>query len=503
MSLIHTKKKSIIKPPFGALDLDPSFHKRGHFFECLIEENNLVDRNIGASIPINDSIWEIGPYGTELNFRGGGFNDYVDCDSISDIFTQDSGCIWIALVNRDNTTNNREYVTSFLNTTTSKRYVFTNASGQLCYGWENTTTINTTIPVPLQTLSVASLQWDSSEGAVFFNGKKVAEQSAPSGTSALNALGIAAWCGNYGSGTLRGDFELVSVRFLSKPISYAEQKSWAENVWDIYREKNRIYIPDGAISLVIQNVSQSQSVDNIDLTQHNSLVVDDASQAQSVDGVVLIQHNSLDVDGANQTQSVDNISLTQHNVLVVNDASQSQSVENVVLTVDGQLEINSASQSQSADNISLTQHHSLVVDGTNQAQSVDTIALTQHGILVIDGASQSQSVDNVVLVPVSGLVIQDVDQDQFVDLINLVSSSSLVIASLSQIQNVDELFFTQHNVLVVDDIFQTQTVQNVNIGSLFGVVGGKFIVVSPIGGGISVLDPIGGESGIIVPESEE
>jgi len=178
----------------------------------------------------------------------------------------------------------------------------------------------------------------------------------------------------------------------------------------------------GAVPLVVQDATQAQTADNVDLIQHHVLVVQDASQAQTADNVVVtVPGVPLVVQDAAQAQTADNVDLIQHHVLVVQDATQAQT----------------------ADNVALTQHHQLAVQDATQAQTADNVALTQHHVLVVQDAAQAQTADNVVVTPHAPGAVQ------------------LVVQDALQAQTADNVALTQHHVLVVQDAAQAQTADNV------------------------------------------
>jgi hypothetical protein len=82
----------------------------------------------------------------------------------------------------------------------------------------------------------------------------------------------------------------------------------------------------GNIDLVVQDANQSQTVDDVVLTETFELVIQDANQSQTVDDVVLTETFELVIQDANQSQTVDDVVLTETFELVIQDANQSQTV---------------------------------------------------------------------------------------------------------------------------------------------------------------------------------
>ena len=132
----------------------------------------------------------------------------------------------------------------------------------------------------------------------------------------------------------------------------------------------------GATDLVVADVTQAQTIDNVTLTQVHSLTVQDIMQAQTIDNVTLTQVHSLAVQDALQAQSIDNINLTQVHSLIVQDVLQAQTIDNVVLAVNAvDLVVADVLQAQSVGNTVLTQLHNLIVQDMRQLQLIDNVVL--------------------------------------------------------------------------------------------------------------------------------
>jgi len=238
-------------------------------------------------------------------------------------------------------------------------------------------------------------------------------------------------------------------------------------------------------ALSVGDIAQSQAIDNIDLIQHGDLLVgdliqpqtidnvilsistqlvaQDSTQAQTIDNVSLVQHNSLLVSDLEQSQTIDNVLLTQHNILIISDVLQAQILDTPSLTQHGIIAVNNVNQDQVIDSVSITQHNSLAVDQIDQEQSIDIFALLQHNILAIQNIIQSQQIDNIILAVAGTLNVQDSDQSQTIDSLSLTQHSAIIINDIEQIQNIEDITLTQHNSLSVDGIDQTQTLMNVTL----------------------------------------
>jgi hypothetical protein len=168
----------------------------------------------------------------------------------------------------------------------------------------------------------------------------------------------------------------------------------------------------GAVTLTVQDASQSQTVDSPALTQVHNLAAADASQAQTVDALTLVQTHNLAVQDAAQAQAVDSLTLAQVHNLAVGDASQAQTVDQVTLTQVHILTVQDASQGHTADNVVLSLALTLVVNDALQAHSVDSPSLTQAHVLGVPDTVQGQTADAPVLTQVHNLVVQDATHAQ-------------------------------------------------------------------------------------------
>lgn len=159
----------------------------------------------------------------------------------------------------------------------------------------------------------------------------------------------------------------------------------------------------GAVTVSPADISQSQTIDNVTLTQSHVLAVADIEQSQSIDNVTLTVAGSLAVQAVTQSQSIDGVTLTQDGVLSVADLSQPQVIDAATLTQHYILAVDDLLQAQSLDNVTLSLVGSTVApDDIAQGQSIDSAGLTEHAVLAVNDLSQAQIIDIVTL---GGLVI--------------------------------------------------------------------------------------------------
>ena len=231
----------------------------------------------------------------------------------------------------------------------------------------------------------------------------------------------------------------------------------------------------GTPTLVIQDVSQAQSLDNVTLTQAHTLAVAELAQAQTLDNVTLTQANVLAVAELAQGQSLDNVTLTQAHIIAVNDLDQAQTIDNVTLTIAGTISPNPLDQAQTIDEPVLTVAHNLAVQDIAQGQTIDAVTLTQHYILAVAELTQGQLIDNVTA-----------------------TVGALAVNDLLQGQNIDAVSLTEHAVLAVDSLTQAQIIDIVNLGGLvIGSLDGTLVAYALIDGEI-VTRTLLSQSGITV-----
>lgn len=228
--------------------------------------------------------------------------------------------------------------------------------------------------------------------------------------------------------------------------------------------------------LPIDPSEQSQVIDNLDLVQNHVLAIDPLNQSQSTDNVNLIQANILTILNSDQTQSIDNIELVQDNVIAISDPGQSQSLDTVTLSTGTNLQVVGNTQPQESDNVDMIQANTVVIDPLNQLQAVDNITLSTGIILDISKVIQSQNIDIVNLIQQSVLAPDDSDQPQDLEQITLDSGIILAISDMIQNQSSGNLDLTQSNILGIDPLEQGQVIDNV----VFAQIDGKIIITLTI-----------------------
>jgi len=184
------------------------------------------------------------------------------------------------------------------------------------------------------------------------------------------------------------------------------------------------------------------------------------------------------VNDLSQSQTIDQPALTQHNILAINDLSNAQTIDQVTLTQVHILSVNSLDVSQTIDQLNLTQQNVLSVNDASQNQTIDQINLTQHNILSVDELLQSQGLDVVTL--------------------STITSALLSIVNLSQNQTIDANQLVQHSVLSVNDLSQAQLIDVVNFaGIVVGFLEGELSIVYAYNNQTMITNALTGETSII------
>lgn len=253
---------------------------------------------------------------------------------------------------------------------------------------------------------------------------------------------------------------------------------------------------DSGAAVVVQDLNQAQSLDNVSLTQQNVLSTDDLNQAQQLDNVTLSISTALVVQSLNQVQSLGVVSLIQHNALSVASLNQAQQLDGVLLTQHNALGVNDLLQLQQLDNVTLSDINIIAQDLT-QLQQLSGVGLTQQNILVVDALNQAQQLGNVSLSGSVTLFVQDLTQLQQLSVSSLSVAFNLIVDNLVQGQQLSEPAFTQQHVLIVDDMTQAQILSIVSFGAVvIECLEGVITITAMLDGKVAVQKVYSGEAAI-------
>lgn len=170
--------------------------------------------------------------------------------------------------------------------------------------------------------------------------------------------------------------------------------------------------------LVINDLAQGQTLDEITLTQANILSVDGLSNAQTISEPILNQNNILSTDDILTAHTISEPALTQAHVLSVDNISTGHTLSEVTLAVAGALLVDDLSNAQTVSNISLIQHNLLVVDPITTGQTISNITLTPEGALAVNSLVTSQSLSEPSLTAHLSLIVDDITNNQFISVVS-------------------------------------------------------------------------------------
>ena len=217
--------------------------------------------------------------------------------------------------------------------------------------------------------------------------------------------------------------------------------------------------------LAINSIDQSQIIDNIILSLSQNLFIAGISQSQIIDNIGLIQQIALAINSLQQNQVLDTKNLIQQSLLSIQKLLQTQIIDNLTLLSATILTISELNQVQKVTNLDLLQRSNISIADNVQSQLLDNIVLLYGDVLAITGISQGQTSDNISLVQQNLLSVADINQMQTTDSVTLSVAGLLEIANLVQTQNLDVINLQQNFALAIDSLFQTQNTANIILDS--------------------------------------
>jgi hypothetical protein len=251
---------------------------------------------------------------------------------------------------------------------------------------------------------------------------------------------------------------------------------------------------DAEASITLQDLTQGQTIDNAALTQANIVSVDSLGQGQTIENATLTQAGAIAVNSIEQSQTIDQITLTQAHVLVAADMTQAQAIDEITLLASGTLSLDAVSQSQTIENATLTQANVLAVNSLSQGQTIDEALLTIAGVISIDGVTQAQVLDALELIQANVLAPNGITQSQSVDNATVSAAGfTLNPDDITQSQAIDGTTLTQYHVLAVDGLTQAQAIDIALFGGLvIGSLNGQVVVYAAMGGNVYVIPDLSG-----------
>lgn len=191
----------------------------------------------------------------------------------------------------------------------------------------------------------------------------------------------------------------------------------------------------GVIALEVDSVSNLNTLSESSLvTQSISFAVDNITNAQSLSNINLTQNSAISIDDLINAQSLSQPTLTQANILSVNYISNNQSLSDVTLSVASALSVDSIANSQLISDVSLSAAGQLSLDDVSNAQLTSSAELIKNHQFIVD------SISNLNVLDVSSLN----------------TDTNFIVQSISSAQTITSSGLIQHNILLVDSISNAQ-----------------------------------------------
>ena len=160
----------------------------------------------------------------------------------------------------------------------------------------------------------------------------------------------------------------------------------------------------GGVTLSVDSMSLSMTMNSSTLTQANQLTVDDIQLQLSLDAVTLQQANVLSPDDISLNSFINAITLSSAGQLSVDSLQLNIGLVPVELQQSNVLAVNGLLLSTNFESTDLSVGLNLVPDSIWLSALLDQVAITQSHLLTVDDLSQSISLDNVNLT-IAGQVI--------------------------------------------------------------------------------------------------
>lgn len=198
----------------------------------------------------------------------------------------------------------------------------------------------------------------------------------------------------------------------------------------------------GAVSLIINNLAQSHSLETADLTQQNALLVNSLLQEQFTSNISLTQANVLSIAGLDQSQSVGNVVLSQSTLLVLQGLTNDQLLQSINLTQASSITTQSLAQSHGVDAIALGAGISLAINSLNQLHQLENIDLVNNYILDVNNLIHGHVLTHIELNSEGvSLIVDDINASHVLDSVSLTQQAVLDLFSLTHTQTLSVAYF--------------------------------------------------------------
>lgn len=255
----------------------------------------------------------------------------------------------------------------------------------------------------------------------------------------------------------------------------------------------------GGITVTVQDLTQSQTIDSVTLTQSHVLTLNELNQVQTIDNIVLGELSNVSINELSQAQALDNITLLENQSITVNEVNQNQSLDNIDLTQGYTLSVNELSQTQELGNVTITTGDQIAVNELSQNQTLEQITLVQAGVLVLDEINQAQLISNLNLQSMTPITVQNLSQSQLLENVDVTLLAELVqINDATQSQTIDEITLLQNSIIQIDSLSQSQLLQSINYGGVVvGYLEGELNIFYSLNGDILVYNAMNGSTKIL------
>lgn len=260
----------------------------------------------------------------------------------------------------------------------------------------------------------------------------------------------------------------IAAQFLfADKLSSAELVELTENPWQLYVQPKQIWIQlgvaaSGDTSLIIPDISQTQSLDSLLLTTQSAIVIQDTAQTHALENIVLstAASTNLIVNDTSQTHTVDAPLLTSASLLGLADTSQSHTLDNTILTSNTGVVVADTSQGHTTENLALDSGLILTVNDVNQSHTVDAQTMVTTSILQIADVAHGQQTDSIDLNAQWFITINDSNHSHTVEVPTLTLPGTGTGATVDEIA--DEIMLRLNATTIPVDV------QKINSVEVFG-----------------------------------
>jgi hypothetical protein len=94
-----------------------------------------------------------------------------------------------------------------------------------------------------------------------------------------------------------------------------------------------VVVVPGAITILVNNINQTQSIQNIILVQDHKLLVNDIWEFENIGNVFIIQNHALFVQDILQTERIDSVIIIQQCFLTIQSLYEFQFIDSIIVRI--------------------------------------------------------------------------------------------------------------------------------------------------------------------------